>query len=115
MHDILPADQILLILGMAAVTYFPRVLPLWLLSSKSLHPAFMRWLEMVPPAVLAALLAPSLFLQKSASGTETLFCSLDNIFLLAAAPTFLVAWKTKSFFGAVAVGMGAVALLRQFI
>lgn len=112
MHDLLPMDQLLLILGMAAVTYIPRVLPLWLLSSKSLHPAFMRWLEMVPPAVLAALLAPSLLLQKDATGAERLFISQDNLFLLAAVPAFLVAWKTKSFFGTVAVGMAAVAALR---
>ena len=112
MHDLLPMDQFLLILGMAVVTYIPRVLPLWLLSSKSLHPAFMRWLEMVPPAVLAALLAPSLFLQKDAAGAERLFFSSDNIFLLAAVPAFFVAWKTKSFFGTVAAGMAAVAVLR---
>ena len=115
MPDLLPTDQLLLILGMAAVTYIPRLLPLWLLSSKSLHPAFMRWLEMVPPAVLAALLAPSLFLQKNAGGAEKLFFSTDNLFLLAALPTFLVAYTTKSFFGTVAAGMAAVALLRWML
>lgn len=112
MHDLLPLEQLLLILGMAVVTYIPRVLPLWLLSSRSPHPAFMRWLEMVPPAVLAALLAPALFLQKDAAGAERLFFGLGNIFLLAAVPAFLVAWKTKSFFGTVAAGMAAVAALR---
>ena len=112
MTEFLPADQILLVLGMAAVTYLPRVLPLWLLSGRALHPAFMRWLEMVPPAVLAALLAPSLFLHKDPSGAETLFLSPDNAFLLAALPTFLIALRTKSFFGTVAFGMAAVALLR---
>lgn len=116
MHDeLLPMDQVLLILGMAAVTYLPRVLPLWLLSSRSLHPAFMRWLEMVPPAVLAALLAPSLFLRKNASGQEALFLAPDNHFLLAAFPTLLVAWLTKSFFGTVAAGMASVALLRWLL
>ena len=114
MHDLLPADQVLLILGMAAVTYIPRVLPLWLLSNKSLHPAFMRWLEMVPPAVLAALLAPSLFLRDEAGG-KALFLSLDNMFLLAAIPAFLVAYATKSFFGTVAAGMAALAFLRWLL
>jgi Predicted membrane protein len=112
MHDILPPDQLLLIAGMALVTYFPRMLPLWLLSSRDLHPAFMRWLEMLPPAVLAALLAPALFLHKTEAGTESLFLSTDNVFLLAAAPTFLMAYVTKNFFGTVAVGMVCVALLR---
>lgn len=115
MPDLLPTDQILLILGMAAVTYLPRVLPLWLLSHRSLHPSFMRWLEMVPPAVLAALLAPSLFLRETPAGEPALFISADNIFLLAAVPAFLVAYLTKSFFGTVAAGMGAVALLRLIV
>ncbi len=97
---------------MAAVTFIPRILPLWLLSHRSLHPAFTRWLEMIPPAVLAALLAPSLFLRQDASGADSLFMSMDNTFLLAAMPTLLLAWKTKSFFGTVAFGMASVAALR---
>lgn len=107
------SSQVALIAGMTVVTYLPRLLPLWLLSSRNLHPAFMRWLEMVPPAVLAALLAPSLLLHKSADGSEEIFLGLDNVFLLASIPTFLAAWKTKSFSGTVTVGMGTVALLRQ--
>ncbi|MDL2209648.1 AzlD domain-containing protein [Desulfovibrio sp. OttesenSCG-928-O18] len=112
MSDLLPQGQLLLIAGMTAVTYIPRVLPLWLLSSRSLHPSLMRWLEMIPPAVLSALLAPALLLQKDATGAEILFVGLDNTFLLAAVPSFLMAWKSKSFLGTVIVGMGSVALLR---
>jgi branched-subunit amino acid transport protein len=105
-------DQLILIAGMTAVTAIPRVLPLLLLSSRRLHPGLMRWLEMIPPAVLAALLAPALFLQKTAGGGDSLWISPGNTFLLAAVPTFLVAWKSGSFFGTVAAGMGSVALLR---
>jgi len=114
-HDLLPLDQLLLIAGMALVTYLPRMFPLWLLSSRELHPAFMRWLGMLPPAVLAALLAPALFLHKDEAGAERLFLTLDNIFLLAATPAFFMAYVTKSFFGTVAVGMVCVALLRWII
>jgi branched-subunit amino acid transport protein len=105
-------DQTLIfltILGMAVVTYLPRLLPAWLLSSRRLNPAVERWLGFVPTAVLAALLAPGLVL-----GEEGPDFSLDNVFLLAALPAFAVAVKTRSFFGTVAVGMGAVALLRLF-
>lgn len=114
MPDFPPMEHVLLILGMAAVTYIPRLLPLWLLSDRDLHPAFMRWLQMVPPAVLAALLAPPLFLREEA-GAQTLFLSPDNIFLIAAVPTFLVAFTAKSFFGTVAAGMVAVAFLRWWL
>ena len=104
-------DYFLLILGMAVVTYIPRVAPLLLLSSRNLNPLLMRWLEMVPPAVLAALLAPELLL-RSESGGKVLFLNMNNFFLLAALPTFVVGWITRSFFGTVAFGMGMVALLR---
>jgi len=82
------------------------------LSSRQLNPHLMRWLEMVPPAVLAALLAPEILLRADDGGAKTLFLSPDNIFLLAAIPTVIAGWLTKSFFGTVAVGMGTVALLR---
>lgn len=101
----------MLILGMAVVTYLPRALPLVLLSSRALNPLIERWLRLIPPAVLSALLAPELLLTKTESGTR-LFISADNILLLAALPSFLVAWRTKSFFGTVITGMGAVALGR---
>jgi len=109
------ADQLLLISGMAIATYVSRVTPLLLLSSRELNPHLMRWLHMVPPAVLAALLAPEILLRAGEGGdggVKTLFLSLDNIFLLATIPTVIAGWLTKSFFGTVAVGMGAVALLR---
>jgi branched-subunit amino acid transport protein len=37
---------------------------------------------------------------------------LDNLFLWAAVPTFLIAWKKRSLFGAVIVGMVVVAVAR---
>ncbi len=106
------SEQLLMILGMALVTYIPRVVPLMLLSSRELNPRLMRWLEMVPPAVLAALLAQEIFLRSAPDGGKTLFFSLDNVFLLAAVPSLLVGWLTRSFFAVVAAGMATVALLR---
>ncbi|MGE4297416.1 MAG: AzlD domain-containing protein [Desulfovibrionaceae bacterium] len=101
---------LLAIVGMAAVTYIPRVTPIWALASRALPDLAVKWLGYVPTAVLAALLAPSLLLADGA-----LDLSARNVFLWAAAPTLLVAWKTRSFFGAVAVGMGCVAALRLFL
>lgn len=98
---------------MAAVTYLPRALPLVLLSTRGLNPAIERWLRLIPPAVLAALLAPELLLTSTPAGPE-LFAAQGNILLLAAIPSFLVAWFKKSFFGTVITGMAAVALGRYF-
>jgi branched-subunit amino acid transport protein len=99
----------LTICGMGAVTYLPRLLPMLLLSDRRLSPWIARWLSFVPATVLAALLAPGLLCREG-----ELILELDNYFLLAAIPTFFVAWRFKSFFGTVATGMGLVALARYF-
>ena len=99
----------LTICGMGVVTYLPRLLPMLLLSGRRLSPWITRWLSFVPVTVLAALLAPGLLCQDGA-----LKLDLENSFLLAAIPTFFVAWRFKSFFGTVATGMGVIALGRYF-
>ncbi len=100
----------LTILGMALVTYLPRLAPVWLLASRSLPEIVITWLRYVPAAVLSAMLLPSLLLQEN-----HLAITPGNLYLLAAIPTFLVAWKTRSMFGAVIVGMVLVALARLLI
>lgn len=100
-------DLALCVAGMAVVTALPRILPITLLAGRKLPPPLMRWLSFVPVAVLAALLAPEILLKNG-----ELHLAPDNLFLLAAVPTLLVSWRTGSFFGAVAAGMGAVALMR---
>lgn len=95
------------ILGMGVVTFGPRLLPVLLLSSKRLPPLVVAWLRFIPVAVLAALLLPSLVVQEA-----KLNFGFSNLFLWAAFPTFLVAWKTRSLFGSVIVGMAVVAIGR---
>jgi len=97
----------LTILGMAAVTYVPRLLPTWLLSSRDLPRWLVIWLRNVPVAVLAAMLFPVIAIQSG-----QLHVSPRNLFLLAAFPTLLVAWKTRSLFGSVITGIVVVALAR---
>ena len=98
----------LTILGMALVTYVPRLLPVWLLSSRSLPPLVIAWLRYVPVAVLAAMLFPAIVIRDS-----QVDLGLSNLFLWAAFPTFLVAWKKRSLFGSVIVGMIVVAVVRS--
>jgi branched-subunit amino acid transport protein len=95
------------ILGMGAVTYLPRLIPILLLSSKKLPPLVVAWLRYVPVAVLSAMLLPSLVVKEA-----DLDFSGSNIFFWAAIPTFLMAWKTRSLFGSVIVGMAIVAIVR---
>lgn len=97
----------LTLVGMAAVTYLPRLLPAWLLSSRQLPPRMTRWLGYVPTAVLAAMLTPALLV-----GDRGIDISLENTFLWAGLAAVGFAWKTRSFFGTVALGMVLVAAVR---
>ena len=97
------------IVGMFLVTWIPRALPVLALASRKLPDSVIHWLSYVPASVLAALVAPELFLQ------DGQFCfSLHNIFLLSAVPCLVVGKLCGSFFGAVFTGIGCVALLRWF-
>ncbi len=102
----------IVITGMALVTLVPRILPILLLSGRKMPASVERWLSLIAPAILAALLLPELVLDRSTSPAVLAF-SASNTYLLAAVPAFLVAWKTRSLFGTVVVGIAAVALLRQ--
>ena len=101
---------LLAILGMAAVTYGPRLAPAWLLSRRELNPLLARWLSFVPVAVLGALTAQSVL-----APAGSLDLSAGNLFLWAALPCFLLSLRTGSFFGVVALGMGVVAGARLFL
>ena len=104
-------DQTLILLtmvGMGVVTYLPRLLPILFLSGRTLKPLMVAWLRLVPPAVLAAMLVPTLLVP----GKEV-DLSFDNIFFWTALIAFPVSWKSKSLFTTVLVGMGLVALARS--
>ena len=92
-------EFLLLCLGMALATYLPRMLPLVALSSRRLPQWLADWLELIPAAILGALLVPSL-LAGDARKLELLRPEL-----LAAIPTFAFASKTRSLGGTVVVGM----------
>ena len=98
-----------IIIGMTLVTFLSRVIPILLLSGRKMPKIAERWLSLIAPAILSALLWPELLLDRSG---QTPSFSFYNIYLLAAIPTFLVAWKTKSLFGAVVTGIATVALVR---
>ena len=98
---------LLVILGMAAVTYLPRVVPLAVLSRFALPPPVLRWLSFVPVAVLSALLAQEVLV---AGGKPALPpAHLEPVALL---PPIVVALRTRSLMGTVIAGTAAMALLR---
>ncbi len=96
-----------ILIGMTAVTYLPRVFPLWLLTKKQIPIALRIWLQYIPAAILAALLTPSLIIQK-----EQVDFSMTNTTLLAALPTFLVAYFFKNTLLTIVFGMTILGLIR---
>ncbi|MFP4042799.1 MAG: AzlD domain-containing protein [Bacteroidales bacterium] len=55
------SEKILLVVGMAAVTYGPRMLPLVFLPGIRLSPFLEIFLKFVPVTVLTALIVPGIF------------------------------------------------------
>ncbi len=102
-------ELLITIAGCALVTAIPRVFPLMYLSVESLPKTSLKWLSFVPVAVMAALLFPDVLVSQ-----DKLYISIDNTYLLAAIPSLLLAWYSKSFFGTIACAMLAVALLRYW-
>jgi branched-subunit amino acid transport protein len=108
------------LLGMGAVTYLPRLLPLLILTrhrtvsedgaSGGASPLVEAWLGYVPAAVMAAMLFPSLFVVEGRANL-----SADNLYLWGAIPTLWIAWKTRSLIGSVLVGVTVVALGRLLL
>lgn len=99
----------IIIIGMTLVTFLPRVIPILLLPGRKLPRLVERWLSLIAPAILSALLLPELIVIKSG---QSVSLSFFNVYLFAALPTFFAAWKTKGIFCAVVVGIATVAIMR---
>ena len=103
-----PWEYAWLVGAMGAVTYGPRALPLVLLARRRLPEWLVAWLDLVPPAILAALLAPPLFATADPREVDLLRPEL-----WAALPTLLFAWRTRSLGGTVVFGMGLFWLCQK--
>jgi branched-subunit amino acid transport protein len=93
-------EYLLLVVGMGAVTYLPRCLPIVALAQRRLPQWLVDWLSLIPVAILTALVAPTLF-----AGGHPRTLELGKPEFLVAIPTFLFAVRTRSLGGTVLVGM----------
>ena len=97
----------LIVLGAAAGSYVLRVSFVTLLGRMDeVPPRVKRTLAFVPPAVLAALVAPELLLRDGSFAV-----ALDNDRLLAGLLAAAVAWRTEDMLATVAAGMAALYAL----
>ncbi|MBW2592800.1 MAG: AzlD domain-containing protein [Deltaproteobacteria bacterium] len=93
-------EYILMVIGMGLVTFLPRWAPLFFLSNRKLPEWLVEWLDLIPAAILSALLLPVLI----TTGDPRRIMLLQPE-LIAAIPTFIFALKTRSLGGTVIVGM----------
>ena len=91
-------STLVLILGMALVTFLPRFLPMAFLSRWVLPEKTRVGLSYFPVAILSAIVFPTFF--SEGNGVE-----IQPQYLLAALPVFIFAWKVKSLWGSVVLGM----------
>jgi branched-subunit amino acid transport protein len=93
-------EYLAVILGMGLVTFLPRWLPLVYLTKRNLPSWLVEWLDLIPAAILSALLLPELV-----TGGAPRTLDLLRPELMVAVPTLLFAIFTKSLGGTVITGM----------
>ena len=96
----------LMILGVAAVSMAPRILPVAFFSRREMPSWLKKWLSFVAPEVLGALTAVSIL---APAGKIDL--SGSNLYIWAFFPTLAVGLKTKNIFLTLFAGIISMALI----
>lgn len=101
----------ILIVGMAVVTFIPRFLPILLLSKKEISPSFSRWMSFIPVSIFAALVASDVFFWEGSFQLHP----IQNIKLLPSVLVLFVAYRTKSLLWSMITGVLSMTLLWLFL
>ncbi|GAA5343982.1 branched-subunit amino acid transport protein [Planifilum fimeticola] len=99
-------DWIWIILGMALVTYLPRMLPAFLIGQRNVSPWMERWLASIPYAALGALIFPGIL---SVERGEPL------VGLAGGAVAALLAYFRLNMLVVIAGAIGAVAAIKAIV
>lgn len=102
-------EYLWIVSGMGIVTYLPRWLPLAALNRTPLPEWLCQWLDLIPSAILGALLFPALF----SAGSPKHFIALHPA-SLAAIPALWTAMKTRSLGWTAVIGMAVYWLLETW-
>ncbi len=88
-----------LLLGMAMVTFLPRFLPMAFLTRVVIPEKVKIGLDYIPAAILSAIVFPVLFTSDYGR------VGIEPHFLFTAIPVFVFAYRVKSLWGSVILGM----------
>lgn len=98
---------VILIVGMAVVTFIPRFFPLLLLSKKEISPSLSRWMSFIPVSIFSALVASDVFFWEGSFNLNPVM----NIKLLPSVLVILLAIKTRSLLWSMILGVSAITLM----
>ncbi|MCC0651072.1 MULTISPECIES: AzlD domain-containing protein [unclassified Clostridioides] len=94
---------IIVILGMAIVTYIPRILPMIIFSKNDMPESIKDIMKFIPIAILSSLIAKDIFFNG-----DNLYLSFTNPKIISSIIVLLVAYKFKSI--AVSIAVGAISI-----
>ncbi|MFN3980721.1 MAG: AzlD domain-containing protein [Caldilinea sp.] len=92
--------EILLVAGMALVTFLVRYPVLALVSRITLPQVMLDGMKFIPPAVLAAIIAPAMFMPDGALDLRP-----SNAYLVAGIAAGLIAWRARNLLATIVLGM----------
>lgn len=101
------AKIIVIILGMALVTFFTRFFVIGLSRKFQFSDFWLSWLRYIPIAVLTTLIIPAILIPRG-----RLDVSLKNDYLIAGVIAAVLAYKTKNIILTIGSGIGIILLLR---
>ena len=102
-------NEILLLSGMTLVTFLVRYLFLAVSGRITLPPRLLQALNYVPPAVLTAIVVPTVLVQE-----DSLWMSLDNPRLIGALAALGIGLWKKNLLLTILIGMGVFLLWQTF-
>lgn len=103
-------NELLIIIGMALVTFAIRYPLLALLGKITLPEPVLRALKYVPPVVLTAIIAPAMLFKG-----DQFVVSYTNDYLIAGIISIVVAWRSKNLLLTIVVGMASMLIWRWLL
>lgn len=103
-------NEVVLIGGMALVTFLIRYPVLALVGRMELPARVLQGLRYVPLAVLTAIIIPEMFIRD-----DQFMLNLTNAYLVAGIASGLVAWRSKNLLLTITIGMAFFLIWRALV
>jgi branched-subunit amino acid transport protein len=103
-------QELILIFGMAIVTFACRYPVLALVSRIPLPARVLKAMRYIPPAVLTAIIAPAVLMPQG-----RIEANYQNGYLVAGVVAALIAWRSKNLLLTIVAGMAFFLLWRYFV